>query len=310
MVLFSILVFFVIFSILILIHEFGHYYAAIKSGVKVEEFGLGMGKKLYGKKYGETEFTFNAVPFGGFVRMLGEEETSKDPRSFGQAPLLNRMIITLAGVFMNFVLAIGLLTILFTIGTNPILVSKQDIDRAHEKGWIEFQNEAGNVLEKNQIEAEKEAGRTVSITYTQKIKKPFPQSVWFATTETVRISYAVLQKAAEIPVELIKERRIPEGLAGPIGIAEVTHRVIPLGFLALVKLTALLSISLGVMNLLPIPALDGGRFIFQLVELILKPFKTRPSETIENFVHLGGFVLLMGLLLLITWNDIYRIFVL
>src|SRR6056297_2030083 len=81
----SILVFIIIFSTLIIVHEFGHYYAAIKSGVKVEEFGLGMGKKLYGYQRGETEFTLNLIPFGGFVRMLGEEDDSKDPRSFSQA---------------------------------------------------------------------------------------------------------------------------------------------------------------------------------------------------------------------------------
>ena len=104
----SILVFLIIFSFLIVIHEFGHFYAAKKSGVKVLEFGLGLGKKLYGKQIGETEFTFNLVPFGGFVRMEGEEENSNDPRSFGKAKLWRRMMITLAGVFMNFVFAIFL----------------------------------------------------------------------------------------------------------------------------------------------------------------------------------------------------------
>ena len=108
MLILSIIAFLIIFSVLIIVHEFGHYYAAIKSGVKVEEFGLGMGKKLYGYKRGETEFTLNAIPFGGFVRMLGEESSSNDPRSFGNAPLFNRMVITLAGVFMNFVMAIQL----------------------------------------------------------------------------------------------------------------------------------------------------------------------------------------------------------
>jgi len=130
MIIFSILAFLLIFSTLIIVHEFGHYYAAIKSGVKVEEFGLGMGKKLFGYKRGETEFTLNLIPFGGFVRMLGEEDDSKDPRSFGQAKLWKRMVITLAGVFMNFVMAIAFLTILFTAGTDPILVSQADVERA------------------------------------------------------------------------------------------------------------------------------------------------------------------------------------
>jgi RIP metalloprotease RseP len=138
MILFSILAFLLIFSTLIIVHEFGHYYAAIKSGVKVEEFGLGMGKKLYGYQRGETEFTLNLIPFGGFVRMLGEEDDSTDPRSFGQAKLWKRMVITLAGVFMNFVMAITFLTILFTVGTDPILVSQADVERAYDNEVIAF----------------------------------------------------------------------------------------------------------------------------------------------------------------------------
>lgn len=307
MVLPSVLVFLLIFSTLIIVHEFGHYYAAIKSGVKVEEFGLGMGKKLYGYQRGETEFTLNLIPFGGFVRMLGEEDDSKDPRSFSQAKLLNRMVITLAGVFMNFVLAITFLTVLFTVGTDPILVSQSDVERAYDSGVIAFSVD-GERMSPDEIKALDNPDLEVKFEYLQKVKAPFPQSIWLASTETVRISWAVLEKAAEIPIELVQNLRVPEGLAGPVGIAEVTHQILPQGFMALVKLTALLSISLGVMNLLPIPALDGGRFIFQILELLLKPFGMKPNEKWENYAHMAGFALLMGLLLLITWNDIIRIF--
>jgi regulator of sigma E protease len=89
-----------------------------------------------------------------------------------------------------------------------------------------------------------------------------------------------------------------------VGIAEMTHKITPLGILALMKLMALLSLSLAVMNLLPIPALDGGRFLFQIVELITFH---RPSEKWENAIHMGGYILLMGLLVVITWNDIWRL---
>lgn len=308
MIILSIIAFLVIFSLLIIVHEFGHYYAAIKSGVKVEEFGLGMGKKLFGKQVGETEFTLNAVPFGGFVRMLGEEDVSADPRSFGRAPLLNRMIITLAGVFMNFIMAIGLLTVLFMAGTDPILVSKQDFEKAYANGVVQLETMDGTRVTREEVIAMDNPDAEIKMVYPEQIKKPFPEALGFATTETYRISVAVLQKAGEIPIELIQKQRIPEGLAGPVGIAEITHKVVPLGFLALVKLTALLSISLAVMNLLPIPALDGGRFVFQMLELVLKPFKIRPDQRLENYAHVGGFVLLIGLLVLITWNDIARIF--
>lgn len=303
----SILVFLIIFSMLIIVHEFGHYYAAIKSGVKVEEFGLGMGKKLYGYQRGETEFTLNLIPFGGFVRMLGEEDESKDPRSFSQAKLYQRMIITLAGVFMNFVLAIVFLTGLFTVGTDPILVSQADVERAYENGVIAF-NVDGERMTPDEIKELEDPNTQIRFEYLQPVQTPFPQSIWLATTETVRISWAVLEKASEIPVELIQNFRVPEGLAGPVGIAEVTHQILPQGLLALVKLTALLSISLAVMNLLPIPALDGGRFVFQIFELMLMPFGIKPNEKWENYAHIAGFTMLMGLLLLITWNDINQIF--
>lgn len=301
--------FIVIFSILIIIHEFGHFYAAIKSGVKVEEFGLGMGKKLYGYKKGEVEYTLNIFPFGGFVRMLGEEagQESADPRSFGQASLWRRMIITLAGIFMNFVLAIVLLTGLFSVGTDPILISEKEVVNAYESGLLQIELSDGTRVTRK--EARALPGDTeLKMVYTEQIKLPVYQALPFAFAETYRISGAVLDKAAEIPRELFMEMRVPEGLAGPVGIADITHSVLPQGLGALIKLMALLSISLAVMNLLPIPALDGGRFLFQIIEMILMPFGIKPNEKIENYVHLGGFILLMGLIVLITWNDITRIF--
>jgi len=190
------------------------------------------------------------------------------------------------------VVAILALTVLFTAGTNPILITDADVERAEAAGLLTLSEEVNEDGKRELIEI-------------VPIQKPFPQSLLFATTETYRISIAVVQKVGEIPVEIIRERRIPEGLAGPVAIAEITHKIVPLGILALLKLFALLSISLGVMNLLPIPALDGGRFLFQIVELIT--FR-KPPESWENAIHMVGFILLMGLLVVITWNDIMRVF--
>jgi len=292
MILLSLLAFIIIFSTLILAHEFGHFFAAIKSGVKVEEFALGMGKNLWKRKKGGTEYTINAVPFGGFVRMLGEEESSGDPRSFCKAKLWKRMIITLAGITMNFLLAIVCLTLLFTVGTNPILITEKDVEKAQEAGLVK-------------LSAEKNADGKYDLLEIHPIQKPFPQSFFFAITETGRISKAVVEKVVDIPMEIIETGHLPEGLTGPVGIAEVTHKVVPLGIMALIKLLALLSISIAVINLLPIPALDGGRFLFQLVELVT--FHAPPKKW-ENAIHTTGYVLLMLLLVAITWNDVVRIF--
>ncbi len=290
MVLLSILAFIIIFSTLIIVHEWGHYIAAIKSGVRVEEFGLGFGKKIWGYKKGETEFTINAIPFGGFVRMLGEEESSDDPRSFEQVSLLKRMWITLNGVVMNWLFAIVALTILFVHGVHPILVSQTDIQRAIDAGYLQTEGE---------VEGQ------IKYKFTKKIKLPIQEAIPFAIKETGRISLAVLEKVSEIPGEIIREKKIPDGLTGPVGIAEVTHKIVPHGFWELLKLTALLSISLAVMNMLPIPALDGGRFLLQIFELITQ---RKPNARWEQVLHMAGFFILIGFLLAVTFNDIMRIF--
>jgi regulator of sigma E protease len=289
----SIIIFIIIFSILILVHEWGHFIAAIKSGVKVEEFGLGFGKKLWKKQVGEVEYSIGAIPFGGYVKMLGEEEKSNDPRSFEKAKLWKRMVITLAGIFMNLVLTTASLFVLFSIGTTPILISKADVHRADEQGLVTW--------------SEADENGKKAILKLGKIKKSFPESVIFTFTETWRISGGILNKVVEIPREIINKGKLPVGLSGPVGIAEATHKIIPLGFWALVKLMALLSLSLAIMNLLPIPALDGGRFFFQIVELILKPFKIKLNTDIENYVHMAGFMVLMLLIVAITWNDIVNL---
>ena len=289
----SILIFVLIFSVLVLIHEWGHFYTAIKSGVKVLEFGLGFGKKIWKKQVGEVEYSIGMIPFGGYVKMLGEEEESNDPRSFEQADLWKRMVITLAGIFMNLVFTVSAFFVLFSVGTTPILISEADIARADEQGMVMW--------------SEPDANGDKEIVALQEIKKEFPASLAFAFTETWRISGGILDKVAEIPREIITKKQLPEGLSGPVGIAEATHKIIPFGFWALLKLTALLSLSLAIMNLLPIPALDGGRFFFQLVELILKPFNIKLNANIENYVHMAGFILLMGLIVAITWNDIVNL---
>ncbi len=291
MIFVSIIVFLLVFSALILVHEAGHFFVARWSGVRVLEFGLGFGKKFWKKEKNGVEYSAGVVPFGGYVRMLGEEEESNALDSFEKAKLWRRMAITLAGIFMNFVFAIIILAGLFTAGSTPILISDADVDAAVEQGII--------VLGEPNEEGKQE------ILEIHKIQLPFPQSIAFAVKETWRISGAVIEKAAEIPVQLIQKGTLPDGLAGPVGIAEATHRILPAGLAAILKLTALLSISLAVMNLLPLPALDGGRFLFQFIEMIT--FRKVPAK-FEMWVHTIGFGLLMLLIVFITWQDIVRIF--
>ena len=223
--------------------------------------------------------------------MLGEEESSNDPRSFEQAKLYKRMCITLAGVFMNFVGAILLFSITFMIGTNPglIFVSERDLAMAEEMGIMK-------------IEVDEEGNRKVE--QLKQVKMPVLEAIPFAVQRTVDISGHILTQIVAIPAHIVTEHELPKGMAGPVGIAEMTHKLAPMGILALMKWAALLSISLGVFNLLPLPALDGGRFVFQLYELI---FQHKPNPRFENALHVAGFALLMLLILFVTWGDVVRL---
>ncbi len=269
----TILVFLFILSFLVFIHEWGHFIAAKKSGVKVEEFAIGLGRRLWSKKVGETEYRFNLVPFGGYVRMLGEEEGSDDPRSFGRAPLFKRIWITLNGIFMNLLFTVFAFTVLFAVGH-----------------MVTIQTTGDKIVPVPQEQAYSLGDSLVS-----------------AVKETWNVSALSLQKLSELPATILKDKKIPDSVSGPLGIAQVTHYVLPNGFWAILRFAAIISLSLGVMNLLPLPALDGGRFLFQIIELLCWPFGIKVNETIEQYIHGIGFLFLIVLLLLISGNDAWRL---
>ena len=134
--------FLVIFSVLVIIHECGHFFMARKSGIKVEEFGFGIPPRIWGFKKGETLYSLNAIPFGGFVRLFGEDSRDskilKNPRSFAHKPICTRIMVILAGVVMNFLLAWVLLTVGFSFGIQPLIVSSEDFVSGVQSGVIEI----------------------------------------------------------------------------------------------------------------------------------------------------------------------------
>ncbi len=369
--------FIVIFSALVLVHEFGHFITAKKSGVKVEEFGMGLPPRAWTvfKDKSGTIYSLNWIPFGGFVKMLGEddgdEETKNDPKSFMNQPLWKRMLIVTAGVIMNFFMAIVLLTIVFTAGFYPLalvedtkipinsyLIQRESF--AEEKGYIEeYQIYIGKVEEKslaatsgmavkdrilsvdgnkpvNEIamieyirsrygnpiafkllREEKEVDLTISTTADQSIgfypvkmpvlkevKFAFPESALKATEEVARQSYITLVLLKDVVGSLVQKFAVPAGVAGPVGIVQMTNTFVKLGIIPLLIFVSLLSISLGVLNIMPFPALDGGRFLFMLFELIMRK---KPNAKVETAIHGLGFALLMLLIVVVTWNDIWRL---
>lgn len=528
----------IIFSIVVLVHEYGHFTAARRSGIKVLEFGIGFPPRLFKKKIGETIYSINAIPIGGFVKMQGEDDTSvqalRDKRSFAHKSPLTRAKVVLAGVFMNFVLAIILLTIGFSFGIEPLLATEDDLFYHLEKGnvisspgifvdkiakkaeqfgvssgdkiilindkpvvssdqaaifqkggaekdidvvfaakdgaqkklhipligkdkyygidlkpYTEFpriaildikegskseraglkrgdvilqingqeiyapedfwtmitqfnslgftilrdseilqipvtmpdQNKvvitdvdadlaafkAGllkgdiivemngetvarpeqvqEILKKNPAKEIKytilrngaetklsaktgdknllgvvlsyvssfrnseisvyRIGYLTSITEIKKVRySPF-QAFKQSISETMRLTVLTVQAFGRMVKSVVSKFVVPAEVGGPVQIAYYTHTFVQEGFLALLRFTALLSLSLGVINVLPVPALDGGRLLFIIIEVVLKK---KINARLESFAHSLGFILLMFLIILVTYSDITKLF--
>lgn len=368
MIFLTIIAFIIIFSLLILVHECGHFIMARKAGIKVEEFGIGLpprAKTLFKDKKG-TIYSLNWVPFGGFVRMYGEDSTDlkviKDKESFASKSMGRRTSVIVAGVVMNFILAWVLITIGFTFGMKPFLVTPQDIEQGIESGLIETEKvlyvheiipdsplsmtdlQVGDVIIQinNQIvpnaedlssllmpeqlvrltilRDEKEGFLDVTtnnegklgfvlsdeqVMHVKELTYPFYLAPVYAAKEVGRLSVLTVQMLGKVVVSIVAKFTVPDEVAGPVGIARMTHYFAQQGFMALIQFTALISISLGVINIMPFPALDGGRFLFIIYEFISR---RRPNAKVETVIHTVGFALLMMLILVITWNDILNLF--
>lgn len=369
MIILAIIAFIIIFSLLILVHEWGHFTMARRAGIQVEEFGIGMppcAKKVYKDKKG-TVYTLNWIPFGGFVRLFGEDSSDpkvlKDKRSFASKNIWQRSSVIVAGVFMNFLLAWVLISIGFIIGMKPFLVTQEDLTRGIEQGIVDSKQilyiheiapemplagtdiEVGDyIISINNIEVtesldlsevikpnslitfryihdgneyssgviadnEGKVGMTISnevyVLNVNEVRYPFYIAPVKALGEIGRLSVLTVKMLGDVIVSIVAKFTVPDGVAGPVGIAKLTHTFTQQGFMALVQFTALLSISLGVINIMPFPALDGGRFLFIIFELVTR---RRPNAKMEAIVHTVGFALLMLLILVITWNDVINLF--
>ena len=533
----TVIAFVLVFSVLVLIHELGHFVMAKRAGIKVEEFGFGLPPRIWGKKKGETIYSINWIPFGGFVRMLGEDSSdpkmAKKKRSFAAAPMRARIKVVVAGVVMNFFLAWLLLTIGFTAGMQPLL-GPDDVLPAVSEGMIEIVEgakiqevvegsfadqvgfEAGDVLvsvdgqpvsaegfgslsikpfveykvnregevfsfepleenfgevqelglvfsdfapfprvkvfdvaetselyqagirdgdyivavndqqvytveefeklirgeqvveylvyrdglrEKFLVQAGDERRVVISrlvpgevaaevglqpadvivsvngkrfydsldliefvkgnadqtlgfmverngeeifyelqpseegvigvflselISYSGKqhfslynvdllssvveIKDqqyPLLEAGYQAVTESFRMSKLTAEMFVGVVVNLVTGGGVPDNVAGPVGIAQMTHTFLQEGLISLLRFVAILSLSLAVINILPFPALDGGRLLFILVELLLG---RKVDQKLESTIHALGYILILLLIVLVTYNDIVRLF--
>ncbi len=323
-----------VFGLLILVHELGHYFVARLTGIKVIELAIGFGPKLIGWTKNNIDYSLRAIPLGGFCRLLGETpEEASEPDSFPQQPLLSRAAVLLAGATMNLLLAIVVFFIIFFFiigvpGTDTarigyivedspaeaIGLEEGDLITAIDSNpvteWEDVltlisakpNEEIALVIERNGVTrelvvvAEEAPGedRGVIGIGPQVDRYRFIPSLMFSLERFGMVIYSIYQ---------VVTGQAPLDVAGPVGIIFVIGEVAGTGFVNLLLLTALISISLGIMNLLPIPALDGGRLFFLLVEAV-RGKRIDPEK--EGFIHFIGFALLIMLILFITYQDILR----
>lgn len=361
----TILIFLVLLSVLVLVHELGHFFAAKKLGVVAEEFGLGLPPKIRRLfTWQGTEFTLNWLPLGGFVRMRGEEtkeegkgkkeegEEEKQGYFYAQKPW-KRAVILVAGVFMNLVLGVAAFTAVYTVlgipeerdvvvidgvapgspaersqliqgdVVNELRFTNYDLRITSTSEFIDFINahrgeeitlnikrgqENKEIVITPRIESETPAGEGalgVAISNIQFIHYPWWQMPFRASVtgfkEALGWGRNIVEGLGKMVTDLIVHGKVPNDLAGPVGIAKITGEVAKRGWIPLFQLAGILSINLAVVNILPIPALDGGRLLFLGIEKLRgKPMD--PNK--ERLAHLIGYTLLISLLILITIKDL------
>ncbi|HZJ76341.1 MAG TPA: M50 family metallopeptidase, partial [Oscillospiraceae bacterium] len=307
----------IVFGLLVLIHELGHFTVAKLVDIKIHEFAIGMGPKLLQTTKGETAYSIRALPLGGYVRMEGEDEESDDLRSFNNKPIWARIAVIFAGPFMNFVLAIGLFSIIFySVGTPTTKISEvisqspaqhigiQNGDIIHsinEEKMDTWQNiidviskSEGDTIDIIIIRDGSKIKKTVKPTRnldTNRMTIGIVAAMERSVTASIRNGFIVIKSiTADVLIFLkglfTKKSDIAGEVMGPVGIINLVGQVAKSGWLDVANLTAVLSVNLGLINLLPIPALDGSRIMFLLVE-ILRGKPLDPEK--EGIIHLIGF---------------------
>ena len=331
-----------VFGLVILIHESGHFIAAKCSGIRVNEFSLGMGPKLLQFGKGETKYSLRALPIGGYVSMEGEDEDSEDPRAFGRAPVLNRILVVAAGAFMNMLL--GFL-VLCGITCSEDAITSRTVSRFYDHASTQASGlQLGDtilsvngrkcyVADDILYEFARIDSGTAEMVVLRDGKKVTLPAVTFETreeedgTRQIVIDFAVLPIGKNVLtvareavngtisyarlvflsfVDLITGRAAINDLSGPVGIVSVIAQTVSYGLKPLFLLLTLITVNLGVFNLLPLPALDGGRLFLLLFEAA---FRRRIPEKYEAAINMAGFVLLLLLMVFVTYNDISRLIV-
>lgn len=353
----TLIIFILILSILVFIHELGHFIAAKRAGILVEEFGFGLPPRIWGKKIGETIYSINALPIGGFVKLFGEDGTASTKsfggqgRAFYEKSILKRFSVLVGGVTMNVLLAVVAFSILYFIYGIPTktgeikvvavaedspaseigLKAEDKIISVDDKKFSKIEEFVDYTTSKAGLEVELVIAREgesqvlkviprkeppegegplgVAISDTELRRYPVWQMPFLGAREGFKESLAwgemiIVSLKDNVILKLIRGEAPSKDLAGPVGIYQITGQVREAGPLALLQFLGILSVNLAIINILPFPALDGGRLIFLGYEAI---FRKKINPKIEVWANSIGMALLLGLMLLITINDISRL---
>ena len=367
----SILIFVIILLVLVLAHEFGHFFTAKRFGIRVDEFGFGFPPKLFGIKRGETEYTVNLLPLGGFVKIFGESPDEENingadaSRSFVNKPKWQQAIVLVAGIFANFLLAWLLFSIGFMSGlpasvnsgnnyaltdVNLVVISVDAGSPAFNAGlksgdkivslmYTNTKNETEDVKEINPNSLKKfvteHGDKELSIGYIRgknnefhvakvtpkyannspiigismdeigTAKLPFFKAFYEGGKFTLSITKNTITGLYGLIKDAVMGKGSFAGVTGPVGMVGIVGDAYQFGFVYLLSFAALISINLGVINLIPFPALDGGRLFFLLIEKI----KGSPiTPKIANTANMIGFGLLLLLMAIVTYHDIVKLF--
>jgi regulator of sigma E protease len=357
------LIFLLVISVLVFVHELGHFVMAKRAGMKVEEFGFGFPPRIWGKKKGGTFYSINAIPFGGFVKIFGEEgEHRREPGSFGHGSFWAKVGVIVAGVAMNFLFAaillvgnnyFGLRVGIFDEPTaqratnlkleilqvasgspaekaglrsldeivgfvdakgvrketrTPELVQDFSFSHAGQKVAIIIQRGSSQVdipMQLRQTSPTGEGPIGISLALTGEIHYAWYESIWRGFASAGMLFVATLAGYWGLLVSLFRSGHLAADVAGPIGIATLTGQAAGVGFNYLVQFVAMISVNLAVLNILPFPALDGGRLALILVEKVRrKPL----SHKIEDTINSIGFMILIALMVAVTVKDIVKFF--
>lgn len=361
----SIVLFFVILAVLVLVHECGHFFAAKKFGVRVDEFGLGFPPRIWGRKIGETVYSVNAIPFGGFVKIFGEnpdDESIAGPqkgRSFVNIAKWKQAVVLGAGVFMNIVFAWILFSVAYLSGMTTI-VSGTDAKYVQDEhviimaalpnspalraGFVSGDQvrafsvngatttgptveaiqaavrdskgkEITFAVDRNSdslyIRAIPEKGASgvyaigVSMDQAGKVVLPIHLAFWEGGRLTIDMFTGIAANLYTLAHDAVLGKADFSQVSGPVGIARLVGEAGQLGIVYLLSFTAFISLNLAALNLVPFPALDGGRILFVAIEAV-KRSPIKPS--IANTVNAIGFGILILLMLFVTYRDIHKIF--